>query len=138
MRSIFNTVEKLLNPANSKYAITSAFHKPYVKKYFDLFGENYSKMVILKGSEGNPEVFSDFKYWEKIEGDIIEKSVSLADFGIEYSKEYENITIEENIEILNNPSVGIMQLAKLNAAILLFSTKRVASIEEGYCLLENI
>lgn len=37
MRTIFNTVEKLLNPANSKYAITSAFHKPYVKKIFKSF-----------------------------------------------------------------------------------------------------
>ena len=34
MRTIFNTTEKLLNPANSKYAITSAFHRPYVEKIY--------------------------------------------------------------------------------------------------------
>ena len=48
MRTIFNTVEKLLNPANSKYAITSAFHKPYVEKYIKLFGNNYENLLIIK------------------------------------------------------------------------------------------
>ena len=77
MRTIFNTVEKLLNPANSKYAITSAFHKPYVEKYNKLFGENYENLLVLKGSEGNPEVFKDFKYWITIEDEIVEKTIKL-------------------------------------------------------------
>jgi len=31
LRTVFNTVEKLLNPGLSEYGVTTAFHKPYVK-----------------------------------------------------------------------------------------------------------
>ena len=75
MRTIFNTTEKLLNPASSKYAITSAFHRPYVEKYMNLFGDNYENLVIVKGNEGTPEIFSDFKYWA-IGNSGIEEKVS--------------------------------------------------------------
>lgn len=137
MRTIFNTVEKLLNPAKSKFAITSAFHKPYVEKYNKLFGENYENLLVLKGGEGNPEVFKDFKYWIKPENEIIEKSIKLKDLGIKYDKKYENITLEEAIEVLNNPNEEVMKLVKLNVAILLFATNRIESIEKAYEMLNN-
>lgn len=132
MRTIFNTVEKLLNPAHSNYAITSAFHKPYVKKYFDLFGSKYENMMIIKGSEGNPEVFDDFKFWMKANDEIKEESYALSEFGIEYSKTYEKITLEENITLLKNPSSELQALAKLNAALLLVITKRFENLKEAY------
>lgn len=132
MRTIFNTVEKLLNPAHSKYAITSAFHKPYVKKYFDLFGSSYENMMIIKGSEGNPEVFDDFKYWIKQNDEITEEGYALSDFGITYSKTYEHITLEENIALLKNPSAELLALAKLNAAILLVIAKRFETLKDAY------
>lgn len=137
MRTLFNTVEKLLNPANSKYAITSAFHKPYVQKYLDLFSHNYENMFVLKGNEGTTEVFSNFKYWEIEEDEIVEKSLKLQDLGIEYKEEYKDITLEEALELIKNPSEELMKLAKLNVAILLFVTKRVESIEEAYKKLNN-
>ena len=137
MRTIFNTVEKLLNPANSKYAITSAFHKPYVEKYNKLFGENYENLLVLKGSEGNPEVFKDFKYWITIEDEIVEKTIKLKDLNINYDTKYENITLEENIQLINNPNEELMKLVKLNVAILLFTSKRVESIEKAYEMLNN-
>jgi anthranilate phosphoribosyltransferase len=132
MRTIFNTVEKLLNPANSNYAITSAFHKPYVKKYFELFGSNYENMMIIKGDEGNPEVFDDFKYWVKNEDEIIEQSITLESLGINYSQTYEKITLEQNIELLKNPSDELFSLAQLNAAILLVIAKRFDTVHEAY------
>jgi len=137
MRSVFNTVEKLFNPANSKYAITSAFHKPYVRKYNMLFKENYEKLLVLKGNEGNPEVFSDFKYWLEKDGDLLEEKISLKDLGINYDKEYKNISLEEMLEELKNPSEDLMNLAYLNAAILLYATNRVSCIKEAYALLKS-
>lgn len=132
MRTIFNTVEKLLNPANSKFAITSAFHKPYVQKYNKLFGKNYENLLVLKGGEGNPEVFKDFKYWLNEEDLIIEKSIKLKDLGISYEKIYENISLKEAVEAITNPDEELMKLVKLNVAILLFATSRVESIEKAY------
>ncbi len=137
MRTIFNTVEKLLNPANSKYAITSAFHRPYVEKYMNLFGDNYENLLIIKGNEGTPEVFSDFKYWVIGNSGIEEKVVKLEDLKIKYNNEYENITQDEAINIINNPSKEIMKLAKLNVAILLYTTKRVESVEKAYEMLSD-
>jgi anthranilate phosphoribosyltransferase len=132
MRTIFNTVEKLLNPAHSNYAITSAFHKPYVKKYFDLFGSQYENMMIIKGDEGNPEVFDDFKYWMKKDDEIIEQSLTLESLGINYSQTYEKITLEQNLELLKNPSDALMELAQLNAAILLVVAQRFTHVKEAY------
>ncbi len=137
MRSVFNTVEKLFNPANSKYALTSAFHKPYVRKYNMLFKDNYEKLLVLKGNEGNPEVFSNFKYWLEKEGEIVEEKVLLEDFGINYEKEYKEITLDDMLKELKNPSEDLMNLAYLNAAILLYATNRVDSIRDGYMLLKK-
>ena len=138
MRTIFNTVEKLLNPANSKYAITSAFHKPYVKKYNMLFKDSYENLLILKGNEGNPEVFSDFKYWIEENNELIEKKIILKDFDIHYDVVHENLSLDEMLDLIKNPSDELYKLARLNAAILLFATKRFDSIEEAYTKLKDI
>lgn len=137
MRTVFNTVEKLLNPANSKYAITSAFHKPYVEKYTKLFASNYENLMILKGSEGTTEVFGNFKYWIEENGEILEKNIKIKDLGINYDKKYEEITLEEALEAIKNPNEELAKLAKLNVAILLFASKRVDSIETAYEMLNK-
>ena len=137
MRTVFNTVEKLLNPANSKYAITSAFHKPYVDKYLKIFGSSYNDMLIIKGSEGSVEVFNDFKFWQEIDGEIVDTSIKLESLGIEYNKEYENITLEQCLELINQPDEALMNLAKINVAVLLFTAKRVSSVEEAYDMLKE-
>lgn len=137
MRTIFNTVEKLLNPANSKYAITSAFHKPYVQKYMNLFGKQYENLLIIKGSEGSPEAFDDFKYWIKQNDEIVEKSIKLEDLNINYTKSYENITLEEAKQAIEKPSEELVKLAKLNVAILLYTTHRVESVEKAYEMLNK-
>lgn len=138
MRTVFNTVEKLLNPANSKYAITSAFHKPYGEKYTNLFGKNYENMIVVKGNEGTPEVFKNFKYWDSKDGELVEKSIKLENLDINYTDEYEDISVDQNIEILNNPSEEIIKLAKLNVAILLYTTKRVDTIEKAFEMLQEV
>ena len=84
LRTGFNTIEKLLNPANSSYAMTGAFHKPYVKKYLDLFGKHYEKLVIVKGEEGTCEFFGKSKYWIKENDEIKEFEINPLEFGIEY------------------------------------------------------
>ena len=41
LRTAFNTVERLLNPSLSEYGVTTAFHKPYVQKYLDIFSSHF-------------------------------------------------------------------------------------------------
>ena len=135
MRTIFNTTEKLLNPANSKYALTSAFHKPYVEKYNKLYENNYENFLVIKGNEGTPEIFSNFKYWVKQNGNIEEKSVDLKQLNINYSRKFENISLDQALAFIQNPDKETIKLAKLNVAILLFAANRVDSINEAYSML---
>ena len=132
LRTAFNTVEKLLNPGQSEYGVTTAFHKPYVQKYLDIFAPYFKEVVVVKASEGSPEVFKDGKYWKMVEGNIIEESFSLKDYGIVYDKEFENISLEESLNIVKNPDKEILKLAKFNVALYLLFSKRVASLDEAW------
>ena len=135
LRTGFNTIEKLLNPGNSRYAVTGAFHKPYVKKYLDLFGSHYDKLVIVKGEEGTCEFFGKSKYWIKQNDEIKEVLINPEDFGINYKDIWEKISIDEMKEVMANPSDELIKLVKLNAAFLLFASNKVHSLEDGYKLL---
>ena len=132
LRTVFNTVEKLLNPGLSEYGVTTAFHKPYVKKYLAMFKEYYKEVLVVKASEGSPEVFKDGKYWKEVNGEIVEESFSLKDFGISYDKTYENISLEEALEIVENPDDEIIKLAKFNIALYLVFAQRVDTLKEAW------
>ena len=132
LRTAFNTVEKLLNPSLSEYGVTTAFHKPYVQKYLEIFAPYFKEVIVLKGSEGSPEVLKDGKFWRMQEGSIIEENFSLKDFGINYSREFENISLEESLNIVKNPDDEILKLAKFNVALYLLFAKRVSSLDEAW------
>ena len=132
LRTGLNTVEKLLNPANSKYALIGTFHKPFVEKYAKIFGDQYERLFIVQGNEGTPEVFSKCKYWVCEDGEISEHYINPADFGVTYQKSWERITLEESLEAIENPSSEFLKLAQFNAALYLLLTGRVASMEEGW------
>lgn len=135
LRSAFNTIEKLLNPANSKYAITAAFHKPYVAKYHEMFGENYENLLVLKGKEGAPEFFTKCKYWAKEDGEIIEHVIDPSEYGISYEKTWENMTVEQMIEEISNPSESLDKLVRLNVAVLLVAANKASDVKTAYEML---
>ncbi|MFW2443050.1 hypothetical protein ACN4FT_09715, partial [Aliarcobacter butzleri] len=63
---------------------------------------------------------------------IIERSFSLKDFGINYDKEFKNITLEESLNIVNNHDNNILKLAKFNVALILLFANRVSSLDESW------
>ena len=132
LRTGLNTVEKLLNPADSKYALIGTFHKPFVEKYAKIFGDQYEKLFIVQGNEGTPEIFSKCKYWVYENDVITEHYLNPADFGVTYQKSWDGITLEESLEAIQNPSDELFKLAKFNAAFYLLLAGRVNSIEEGW------
>ena len=132
LRSSFNTVEKLLNITQSDTAIIGAFHKPFVEKYIALFKDRYKKLVIIKGNEGTPEIFSKCAITIVKNDEVEEIKVDPKDFGIMYSKSAERISLETSLELIKNPSDELLKLAKLNAAVILFLTGKVGSIKEGF------
>ena len=132
LRTAFNTVEKLLNPGLSDYGVCGVFHKPYVFKYIDMFEEYFKNITIIRGNEGDIEVFKDSKFWQKKENDIVEVEFFLKDYGINYDRTFENLTLEENLNILRNYDDDILKLAKFNVALYLLFAKRVSSLDEAW------
>lgn len=132
LRTGLNTLEKLPNIAESNFAITGVHHTPYVKKYQEIFSKKYLKFALIQGSEGGPELFSKGKLWISEGGKTSEELIDPARYGIDYEKPSQALTEEEMLHILKNPDDTLMQLAKLNAAILLFLSNQAKSIDEAY------
>ena len=120
MRSPFNTIEKLLNITQSETAIIGAFHKPFVEKYIKLFQERYKRLIIIKGNEGTPEIFSKCAITMVQDGKRTEYKFDPKDYGVSYKKSWERISQEESIEMSKNPSHELEMLAEFNAKIILF------------------
>jgi anthranilate phosphoribosyltransferase len=132
LRSSFNTIEKLLNITQSDTAIIGAFHKPFVEKYITLFKDRYKKLIIIKGNEGTPEIFSKCAITIVENNEVTEIKVDPKDFGISYEKSRDPLSLERSLELTHNPSDELLKLAKLNAAVIVFLTDRTSSIEEIY------
>lgn len=136
IRTGFNTVERLINPALSDYAFIGVFHKPFMQKYAKMFGDRYKKLVIVKGNEGTSEIYSKCQYWIVENGNITEHKIDPENFGINYTKSWDRISLEESLQNINNPSEELLKIAKLNAALILYITNKVKSVEAGYELLK--
>ena len=132
LRTGFNTIEKLPRVANSDYAITGVFHKPYVKKYVEIFSDRYKRFALIQGNEGTPELFSKGRLWISKGDELEEFIVDPEYYGINYTKSWETISLEESLQQLNNPSDEYLKLAKLNAAVYLFVSEKATSIDEAF------
>jgi len=132
LRSGFNTIEKLPRVANSEYAITGVFHKPYVEKYVKIFSDRYKRFALLQGNEGTPELFSKGRLWIVKGADVEEIIIDPAHYGINYTKSWDAITVKDSLEQLHNPSNEFLKLAKLNAAIYLFVAENANSIDDAW------
>jgi anthranilate phosphoribosyltransferase len=135
LRSSFNTIEKLLNITQSDTAIIGAFHKPFVEKYITLFKNRYKKLVIIKGNEGTPEIFSKCTITIVENNEVTEIKIDPKDFNINYKRSTERISLETSLDFIKNPSNELLKLAKLNAAVILFLTDKVESIKSGFEVL---
>ena len=133
LRNGFNTIEKLTHVASSRYAITGVFHRPYVKKYVEIFSSKYDRLALVQGNEGTPEIFGKCRMWVA-EGkeDLKEYIIDPKRYGIEYQKSTTAITIDDSIKQLQNPSDEYIKLATLNAAIYLFVANKAKTIDEAY------
>jgi len=138
LRTGFNTLEKLPNVANCNAALIGVFHKPYVKKYFEIFGDRYKRVVIVKGDKGTPEIFGKCNIWVCESGDIEEININPTDFGIEYKKSSESFSKDEILKMVSNPSQELMKIAKLNAAVWLYAKERATSIESGWEIINSL
>jgi anthranilate phosphoribosyltransferase len=128
IRSSFNTIEKLLNISQSETAIIGAFHKPFVEKYINLFQDRYQTLIIIKGNEGTPEIFSKCAITVIKNKERKEYKFNPQDFGIDYKKSWERITPKQSLEMSKNPTKELEQLAEFNAQIILLLLGKIEEI----------
>ncbi len=132
IRTGLNTIERLPGIAGCDTALIGVFHKPYVKKYIEIFGERYRRLVIVKGNEGTPEIFGKCRVWVYENGDTTEFAIDSASYGITYRKSFERIEREEGLGMLENPSSELMGVARLNAALWLYAKGVFDSLDSAY------
>lgn len=132
LRTALNTLEKLHGVANSPYAITGLFHKPYLKKYAAIFGSRYKRLGLLQGNEGSPELFKKSTLSIVENGQITEYTIDPAIFGIKDDESNIPASKEAIYERSHNPTETDMAYAKLNTAIYAFISEKVESIEAGF------
>lgn len=135
LRSGINTIEKLTGVANSEFAITGVFHKPYVKKYIEIFAHRYKRFAVIQGNEGTPELFSKGRLWMANGDDVNEFIVDPKRYNINYQKSWQEISLDDSIKQITNPSQEYLKLAKLNGAIWLFIAGRTKDIDQAWEIL---
>lgn len=135
LRTGFNTIEKLPGIASSSAAITGVFHKPYVKKYVEIYKNRYDRFALIQGNEGTPELFSKGRLWVNQNDNLEEIVVDPEFYGVNYTKSWDEISLEESLDQVNNPSDDYMKLAKLNAAVYMFVMGKSKSIDEAFDFL---
>ncbi len=135
LRTGLNTIEKLPRVAQSDAAVTGVFHKPYVKKYIDIFAARYKRFALLQGNEGTPELFSKGRLWLVVDAKVQEYLIDPKRYGIDYQRSWKRISLETSLEQLNDPSEVFHKLARLNAAILLMVADHSTDIDEAFAQL---
>jgi len=137
LRTAFNTIEKLHNVAQSDFALIGMHHLPYFDLYKELYAQDYKRLVIVKGSEGTPEVLKKTKMLV-VEGKHSHSlPIDPADFGLKPFEAKEEMSLEQMIKQLENPSEQILGYARLNAALLLYAANQAPSLEEAYAALKS-
>ena len=132
LRSAFNTLEKLPHITNASSAITGVHHKPYVKKYQEIFASRYERFALIQGNEGTPELFNKGKLWLSHNNSVEEYSIDPAYYGINIPKSLQKITLEDSLAFIKNPPSEFLALAKLNAALLIFVSSHAESLDNAY------
>ncbi len=132
LRTGLNTLEKLPKAAQSDYALTGVFHKPYVNKYIDIFAERYQRFALLQGNEGTPELFSKSRLWVVENHHVTEHLIDPKRYGIDYRRSWERIDLETSVKQINEPTQELLALARLNAAMMLFIAGKFSNIDDAF------
>ena len=136
LRTVFNTIEKLTNPCDSKYAIIGLHHKPYVEKYQKILNNRYKRLLIVQGDEGSPEMSKSGSIWILEDNHVTQEYVDFEKLQIKSVHRKEKMSIDEMAEIIAHPNEEYQSVAKLNAALLLIASKRYDSISQALSHLQ--
>jgi anthranilate phosphoribosyltransferase len=137
LRTAFNTIEKLHNVASSDYALVGMHHLPYFDLYKELYAQKYKRLVIVRGSEGTPEILKKTTILVVEGGHSHSLPIDPDHYGLKPYSAKKELSLNEMIDQLENPTEEILGYARLNAALLMYTANQAASIEEAYASLKS-
>ncbi|WP_028357553.1 anthranilate phosphoribosyltransferase [Brackiella oedipodis] len=140
VRTIFNILGPLTNPANAANQIMGVFHPDLVGIQPRVLRELGSRHVmIIHGMDGMDEASlgADTMVGELIDGEIKEYRIHPEDFGFQMhsNRSFKVSTREESVsiirDILDNHDSPAKDIVLLNSGIAIYAGNKAASIEEG-------
>jgi len=137
LRTAFNTIEKLHNVASSDFALIGMHHLPYFDLYKELYGSSYKRLVIVRGSEGTPEVLKKTNILVVEGGHSHSLPIDPEDYGLKPFAAKKEMSLTEMVDQLEHPSEEILGYARLNAALLMYTANQAPSIEDAYASLKS-
>jgi anthranilate phosphoribosyltransferase len=137
LRTAFNTIEKLHNVAKSDFALVGMHHLPYFDLYKELYGSHYKRLVIVRGSEGTPEILKKTTILVVEKGQSHSLPIDPAEFGLAPFEAKKELSLIEMVSQLEQPTEQILGYARLNAALLMYAADHAQSIEEGFKSLQG-
>lgn len=147
MRTILNTVEKLMDYSCSPYLVFGVFHNTVFNRMSELLQHlDYKQALIVQGVEGSEDLFIDrpTRVYAvepgKAELNVIDPEL----YGLETALPEQGCwTAEEQVRVTEEVLQGAGHAAYsnqvlLNAAMRLYAAKRVDSIEQGLYVCKPI
>ena len=140
VRTIFNFLGPLCNPANSTYQIIGVSDETMLETYAKAIIElGIKRALVVRGQDGLDEISicAETKAYEINNGEITNYIISPKDFGFELSKpkDIEGKIASESIEtmkdVLSGKKSAIYDLVALNSGAGLYISNNANSISEG-------
>jgi anthranilate phosphoribosyltransferase len=146
VRTVFNVLGPLTNPAEAPYELMGVFDKELVEPLAEVLGKLGCVHAVVVHGDGLDEVTLSGKTQvaEYKEGHVRTYEIKPTDFGIKMAEiaDIKGGTPEENKDIILNILKGKEKGPKrdvvlLNAAVALFAAGRVADIKDGIKMAEK-
>lgn len=144
VRSVFNVIARLVNPAGARRHLLAITHRPYFEKFrgaFEILGAE--KAVVVMGSEGEPEApFHGVTKAVEVPGG--EKVYRPEDVGLPRTRPADVASAgpEEEVRlterILSGEELPALNLVLLTAATGLYAGGKAAAWKEGVALAREV
>lgn len=147
IRTIFNILGPLANPAGATHQLLGIYDKDLGKEIAQVLGNLGSKHVlVVHGLDGMDEVStnSETLVWEWHEGKLKEYKIAPEDFGIKRSplEEIRTFDLETNkkiaLEVLEGKESPFYDIVVLNSGCGLYTADKTKNIREGINLAKEI
>ncbi len=144
VRTLFNTIETFMNPADATVHLGSFYHLSYAKKTVDtLIGseeQEVERVYMFQGLEGYDDIRPGYtKAAEWKEGELHESEIETPEFGLDVEEEDFHVDeiAAESARVTEEVVAGVREgpfhhAAALNAALRIYAGGDAESVEEGY------